>query len=99
MVLHVLRFIFVVLVAIVAMRVAEYCWRVMPAYAILSFALGLACLVVALDIFIPQKSLLAISGMFFGLVVGMVVAYGLGMILDAVVMPYKSNLAKILESD
>lgn len=99
MVLHVLRFIFVALVAIVAMRVAEYCWRVMPAYAILSFALGLACLVVALDVFIPQKSLLAISGMFFGLVVGMVVAFGLSLILDAVVLPYKSTLTKVLESD
>lgn len=99
MILHVLRVIFVALVAIVAMRVAEYCWRVMPAYAILSFALGLACLVIALDIFIPQKSLLAISGLFFGLVVGMVVAFGLGLILDAVVLPYKSTLTKVLESD
>ncbi len=35
---------------------------------------GAALLVIALDIFIPRKSLTAISGLFFGLVVGMVVA-------------------------
>lgn len=99
MLLNVLRFIFVILIVVVAMRVAEYCWWVMPAYAILSFALGLACLLVALDVFIPQKSLLAISGMFFGLIVGMVVAYGLGLILDAVVMPWRPDLARILDTD
>ncbi len=99
MVLNILRFIFVILVAVVAMRVAEYCWWIMPAYAILSFALGLACLVVALDIFIPQKSLLAISGVFFGLLVGMVVSYGLGLILDASVRPWEPELTKMLQTE
>lgn len=44
--------------------------------------LGAAFVVIALDIFVPRKSLAAISGLFFGLVVGMVVAYGLSLILD-----------------
>jgi len=47
---------------------------------------GLAIIVIALDIFIPRKSLTAISGLFFGLVVGMVVAYGLSLIVDLVVL-------------
>ena len=48
--------------------------------------IGLAIIVIALDIFIPRKSLTAISGLFFGLVVGMVVAYGLTLIVDLVVL-------------
>lgn len=47
--------------------------------------LGGGLVVIALDIFIPRKSLAAISGVFFGLVVGMVVAYGLSLILNLVV--------------
>lgn len=41
---------------------------------------------IALDVwFIPRKSLLAISGLFFGLVVGMVLSYGLSLIIDLLV--------------
>ncbi len=44
-----------------------------------------ALIVISLDVFIPRKSLAAISGVFFGLVVGMVIAYGLSLILDLLV--------------
>lgn len=44
--------------------------------------IGTAFVVIALDIFVPRKSLTAISGLFFGLIVGMVVAYGLSLIID-----------------
>ena len=51
-------------------------------------------IVIALDIFfIPRKSLAAISGVFFGLIVGMVVAYGLSLIIDLVA---SSNVAGAL---
>ncbi len=43
---------------------------------------GLGLIVIAIDIFIPRKSLASMSGLFFGLVVGMVVAYGLSLIID-----------------
>ncbi len=46
-------------------------------------AVGL--IVIALDIFIPRKSLAAISGVFFGLVVGMVISYGLSLVVDLLV--------------
>ncbi len=46
--------------------------------------LGAAFVVIALDLFIPKKSLTAIAGLFFGLIVGMVVAYGLSLIIDLV---------------
>ena len=40
-------------------------------------------IVIAIDVFfIPRKSLAAISGVFFGLIVGMVIAYGLSLIVD-----------------
>lgn len=42
----------------------------------------LGLLVIAVDMFISQKSLLAISGLFFGVIVGMVISYGLAMIID-----------------
>ena len=47
--------------------------------------LGVALVVIALDIFVPRKSLSAIAGLFFGLVVGMVIAYGLSLVVDLLV--------------
>ncbi len=47
--------------------------------------MGAALVVIAMDIFVPRKSLSAISGLFFGLIVGMVVAYGFSLIIDLVV--------------
>ncbi len=42
-----------------------------------------AVIVIAVDVFfIPRKSLAAISGLFFGLIAGMVIAYGLSLIID-----------------
>ena len=43
---------------------------------------GVGLIVIGLDIFVPRKSLAAISGVFFGLIVGMVVAYGLSLVID-----------------
>ncbi len=51
---------------------------------IVAFA-GTALIFIAFDIFVPRKSLSAISGLFFGLVVGMVVAYGLSLVIDQLV--------------
>ncbi len=51
---------------------------------ILAFG-AVALIVIALDLFIPRKSLTAISGVFFGLVVGLVVAYGLSLIIDLII--------------
>lgn len=60
-----------------------------PWFVYLAF-LATAVIVIAVDVFfIPRKSLAAISGVFFGLVVGMVVAFGLAMIIDLV---FSSNV-------
>lgn len=52
---------------------------------IITVFLAVALVVILLDIFVPRKSLAAISGLFFGLIVGMVVAYGLGLIVELLV--------------
>jgi len=46
---------------------------------------GVGLVVIALDVFVPRKSLSAISGLFFGLVVGMVIAYGLALVVDLII--------------
>ncbi len=91
MLITILRALFVLIVASVAMNYAEYHYQNanVPATAILVIALGVAALVVSLDIFVPQKSLLAISAVFFGLVIGMLIAFGAGLILDLLVDAYK----------
>jgi len=49
-----------------------------------SFAVA-AVIVIAVDVFfVPRKSLSAISGVFFGLIVGMVIAFGLSLIIDLI---------------
>ncbi len=53
-------------------------------YIVIAFV-AMGFIVIALDIFVPRKSLTAISGLFFGLIVGMVVAYGLSLIIDLLV--------------
>jgi len=60
-------------------------WFTTNADLLLIGCLGIALVVIAVDIFIPQKSLKAISGVFFGLVVGMVIAFGLSLIVDLAV--------------
>jgi uncharacterized protein YacL len=88
MLLSVLRALFIITVIIVGMNYAEQVYREFSAYAILAISLGVAFLVIGLDVFIPQKSLLAISGLFFGLMVGMLIAYGASLIIDLFLHAY-----------
>ncbi len=58
--------------------------------------MGVGLVIIALDIFVPRKSLSAISGLFFGLVVGMVVAFGLALVVDLLI---ESNIPGGVDSD
>ncbi len=93
MLLTIIRFLFVLTIAGVAMSYAELYQSSLGgvAFPLFVIAIGIACCVIALDIFIPQKSLLAISGLFFGLVVGMVVAFGVGLVLDLLIDAYQPS--------
>lgn len=92
MLLSVLRAVFVIAIMIVGMNYAE---RVYPELqplqpeAILAISLGVAFLVIGLDVFIPHKSLLAISGLFFGLVVGLLIAFGASRIIELLADAYE----------
>jgi len=80
MLLNVLRAFFVLIVVGVAMNfaVSQQGYEFMA----VAIALSLACLIICIDVLIPQKSLFGLSGLFFGLVVGMLIAFGAGLVLD-----------------
>jgi len=85
-----LRLIFVLALVAVGWRVAVDARTATGSLAeqgdliMIGFA-GVALVVIAFDIFVPRKSLAAISGLFFGLIVGMVVSYGLSLIIDLLI--------------
>ncbi len=59
----------------------------------------LGLFIIAVDMFISQKSLLAISGLFFGVIVGMVISYGLSMIIDLGVQSLWPELRQEVHAD
>ncbi|MEE9296046.1 MAG: TRAM domain-containing protein [Phycisphaerae bacterium] len=91
--LIVLRALFVLALGVVAITFivgedatsGNILWFTQNADLLLISCLGVALVVIAVDIFIPQKSLKAISGVFFGIVAGMVFAFGLSLIVDLMV--------------
>lgn len=97
MLLSILRAVFILIVAGVAMNYAEAEYKTLSATAVMVIALGIAILVVGMDVFIPQKSLLAISGLFFGLVVGLLVAYGASQIINLLADSFRSSIMVALD--
>ena len=102
MFLHVLRAIFILLLAGVAwsflgsesdpMGIPFFAWMQTKKEIILLVSLLIGIAVVVVDVFIPQKSLGIVSGVLFGLVVGMVVAFGLSLIVDLTVQSFGPEL-------
>ena len=56
-------------------------------------ALIVAVLVIGIDVIIPRKSLQALSGLFFGLTVGLLITYGLGLVLNLLVSAFMPSLS------
>jgi len=93
MLLAILRAIFILIVASVTMTYVNLLHsEALPAEAILIIGIGLAAIILGLDVFIPKKSLLAMSGVFFGLVVGIMIAYGAGLVLDLLIEAFRPTL-------
>ncbi len=92
MVLVVLRGLFVVLIAAVALFAVKNAPGQLNGLVLIA-AIGFALLTIGIDIFLPRKSLAALSGAFLGLVAGMVFAYGLGLIVDLMIEVYAPSLA------
>lgn len=97
MLLTVLRALFVLVVAGVAMNFVEAEYTVLDPLAVLIVALGLATLAIGFDVLIPQKSLLVISGLFFGLLVGLVIAWGLSYIVNLMADAWRLPMLRTLE--
>lgn len=96
MLLHFLRGLFFLLVIAVAISATG---RSTPGsiniqIPLVIAAIGVAAVVVSVDLFMPRKSLAALSGGFLGLVVGMVIAYGLSLIIDLLIQTYGSDLTE-----
>jgi len=62
-------------------------------YAILWSGLGLVILTLFIDMVTPQKSLAALAGVFFGLLVGIVISWGLAKVLDMIIDIYRLDLS------
>lgn len=78
-----LRALFVALVAAVAYSAAsDETTSGGYRFVLMVSAIGFALVLIGVDMFLPRKSLAAISGAFLGLVVGMVAAYGLNLVLE-----------------
>jgi uncharacterized protein YacL len=91
MLLTALRALFVLIVAGVAMNLAESgLWGSAPALFVIS--LGLAALIIGLDVLVPQKSLLSMSGLFFGLIIGLLIAYGASFIVNMLAVSFHGVL-------
>lgn len=85
MLLWVLRGIFVIIIAAVAFTAVNADSGAAPGLEkyplwIMSGAIIVGMALVTVDVFLPRKSLAALSGAFLGLLAGMVMAFGLGLI-------------------
>jgi uncharacterized protein YacL len=99
MILHILRALFVLLMAAVGFffvyqdprpleKLEVYVW-ILP-----GIALSVGVLLVCIDILAPRKKLAVFSGTFFGLVVGLVIAYVLSFVVQLLVNQYATSLSE-----
>lgn len=89
MILFILRGVFVVLASAVAMLYILGAQRGLEASAtnvllMLLGTLGISAVVIATDVYSPRKKLSAISGVFLGLVAGLIAAYAISFVIDLI---------------
>ena len=63
-------------------------------YAILWCAFALAAVAFVVDFLMPKKSLAALAGVFFGLLVGIVISWALAQVLDMIIDIYRIELSQ-----
>lgn len=87
MILHVLRALFVLLMAAVGYSFMERPARMWGNFSDLTMAVALSIgvLVVCIDILTPRRKVFIFSGTFFGLVVGSLIAYGFSFVVNLLV--------------
>ena len=89
-----LRALFIVVIGAVAFSVGEVGPEHQTRFWTMLSAIGVALVLIGVDMFLPRKSLAALSGAFLGLVVGVVAAWGLGLVLDLLVSTAAPDLAE-----
>jgi len=82
MVLHILRFLFVLLMTAVGWFYLSREVSFWDAWLTLATAIVLAVLLICIDILSPRKKLTLFSGAFFGLIVGIAIAYALSFVVQ-----------------
>ncbi len=86
-----LRALFVILIAAVTFSAVSAETEGLPEslkrypFWMMMASIVVALTIIGVDAFLPRKSLAALSGAFLGLLVGMVAAYGIGLILDMLI--------------
>ncbi|MCA9243354.1 MAG: hypothetical protein KDA32_05320 [Phycisphaerales bacterium] len=93
MLIWVLRGLFVVLVASIAYTAFADENEVRMQFTFMLAAIAVSVAFIVVDVLLPRKSLAALSGAFLGLVVGIVAAWGLGLIVDLMVETFFNSLA------
>ena len=106
MLLWVFRFIFILaIVAVILVNMtslsiskelstADDAVRRINLHTIFFGGFGMAAFVFLLDVFTPKKSLAALAGMFFGLLVGIFVSWALAPVLDMINEIYRLGLSE-----
>ena len=99
MLLWVFRFIFIVtILAVLLVNITSLPVSGEPGranfFVILWSGIGLALAAFAVEVFIPKKSLVALAGVFFGLLVGMFISWALAPVLDMVNEIYRMGLSE-----
>jgi uncharacterized protein YacL len=93
MLLWALRGLFVILIAAVAFTIGDDFQGQSMRFWLMVSAIGVALVLIGVDLFLPRKSLAALSGAFLGLVVGMVAAWGVGLVLDSLIKSVAPDVA------
>lgn len=96
MVLYLLRGAFILLAATVTMLYVlpfqeQRQWGFVEVLLLVGFTLGLTLSIMAADIFVREKKLSAMSGIFLGLIVGLLVAYSLSFVVDLITAIVEPN--------
>ena len=86
MLLNLIRGIFILIVAAIALLLADNIEAIQKkADLMLMGCVGLAAVCIAVDMLLPTKSLTALSGLFFGLVMGLLISWAMGFVVDLVI--------------
>jgi len=82
MLLTILRVVFAIMIIMIGLGYADAARQEYDPVYVFLIAVALAGGVVVADWFVPRKSLAALAGVFFGIVVGLVLTYGVALILE-----------------